>query len=31
VFTREVHLTDEGCDLLGRTLAARIVELGLIR
>lgn len=31
VFTREVHLTDEGCDLLGRTLAARIVELGLIK
>lgn len=31
VFTREVHLTDEGCDLLGRTLAARIVELGLVK
>jgi hypothetical protein len=27
----EVHLTDEGCELLARTLAARIVELGLVR
>jgi lysophospholipase L1-like esterase len=27
----EVHLTDEGCDLLARTIAARIVELELIR
>jgi lysophospholipase L1-like esterase len=27
----EVHLTDEGCELLGRTLAARIVELRLIK
>ena len=31
LFTREVHLTDEGCDLLGRTLAARILELGLVK
>jgi lysophospholipase L1-like esterase len=31
VFTREVHLTDEGCDLLARTLSARILELGLIQ
>jgi len=27
----EVHLTDEGCVLLAKTLAQRIVELGLVR
>lgn len=27
----EVHLTDEGCTLLAQTLAARIVELGLVK
>jgi hypothetical protein len=27
----EVHMTDEGCDLLARTFAARIVELGLLK
>ena len=29
VFTSDVHLTDEGADLLARTLAAGIVDLGL--
>jgi lysophospholipase L1-like esterase len=29
VFTREVHLTDEGADLLARTLARSLLELGL--
>lgn len=27
----EVHLTDEGCELLAKTIAARILELGLVR
>ncbi len=27
----EVHLTDEGCALVARTLAERIVELGLVK
>lgn len=27
----EVHLTDEGCELLAKTIAARILELGLIK
>ncbi len=31
IFTNEVHMTDAGCDLLARTLAARIVELGLVK
>ena len=31
VFTNEVHLTDAGADLLARTIAARILELGLLR
>lgn len=30
VFTKDVHLTDLGADLLARTLAARIVELDLL-
>lgn len=29
IFTNEVHMTDEGADLLARTLATGIVELGL--
>jgi len=31
VFTNEVHLTDEGADLLARTLAQGLTERGLIR
>jgi lysophospholipase L1-like esterase len=31
VFTSEVHLTNEGADLLARTLAQSILELGLVR
>jgi len=31
IFTSEVHITDEGADLLARTLAASILELGLVR
>jgi len=31
IFTSEVHLTDEGADLLARTLAQAILELGLVR
>ncbi|MCC7015110.1 MAG: SGNH/GDSL hydrolase family protein [Planctomycetes bacterium] len=31
VFTNEVHMTDAGCELLARTIAERIVELGLVK
>jgi len=31
IFTNEVHMTDEGCDLLARTIATRIRELDLVR
>jgi lysophospholipase L1-like esterase len=31
IFTNEVHMTDEGCELLARTIAARIEELALIK
>lgn len=30
VFTSTVHMTDAGCELLARTLAARILELGIV-
>ncbi len=31
IFTSEVHMTDEGCDLLARTFAAAILERGWLR
>ncbi len=30
IFTHEVHLTDEGCELLARTLARELLDAGLV-